>query len=84
MPPFKLSDLAKLNLFLAGVITIFILGIAITLLAAGYPLKEVLVVVGVIILFIFFIVGIFFSLDEALNPNLSRMRRGRRLPRRRH
>jgi hypothetical protein len=42
------------------------------------------VVVGVIILFIFFIVGIFFSLDEALNPNLSRMRRGRRLLRRRH
>ena len=92
MPPFKLSDLAKLNLFLAGVITIFILGIAITLLAAGYPLKEVLVVVGVIILililililFIFFIIGIFFFLDEALNPNLSRMRRGRRLPRRRH
>jgi hypothetical protein len=44
----------------------------------------ILILILILILFIFFIIGIFFFLDEALNPNLSRMRRGRRLPRRRH
>ena len=83
MPPFKLSDLAKLNLFLAGVITIFILGIAITLLAAGYPLKEVIEgVLGLVLGLVFIWIPIP-ALDEAPNPSRPKIRRGQRLSNRR-
>jgi hypothetical protein len=83
MPPFKLSDLAKLNLFLAGGIAIFILGIAITLLAAGYPLKEVIKGVLGLVLGLVFIWILILALDEAPNPSRPKIRRGQRLSNRR-
>jgi hypothetical protein len=75
MPHFKLSDLAKLNLFLAGVITVFILGIAVTLLAAGYPLEEVIKGVLGLILGLAFIWILILSLDEAPNPSRPKIRK---------
>ena len=78
MPHFKLSDLAKLNLSLAGVVTIFILGIAVIFLLAGYPLKVKEVIEGVLglVLGMTFILILILALDEAPNPSKPRIRRG--------
>ena len=68
------------------VITIFILGIAIiaiTLLAAGYPLKEVIEGVLGLVLGLVFIWILILALDEAPNPSRPKIRRGSKLPPRR-
>ena len=78
MPHFKLSDLAKLNLSLARVVTIFILGIAVIFLLAGYPLKEVIEGVLGLVLGLTFILILILALDEAPNPSKPRIHRGER------